>query len=426
MIPFSQYPKTNVLSPMENGRDIHYIELNQVQLVGRNGIYPNPLLWNGELVSPYDEKVMSLNKEFFYDLNYQPEIRECSEEQTDPVYFFIYNFDNYFHFIYDTLPYLVAYFKLKEKIPNLKLLVSYPNSSRTTFYDFNLDVFRELGINDDLLIHKDGTRYETMYVGNSLTHGGRSNDPPRKEVYDLFNLFKQKHLTNNKQLPKKIYISRRTWIHNDKSNLGTDYTDRRKMLNEDILVEELVFEGFQEVFCEKMSMGEKIELFQQADIVIGAIGGGMCNLLFSRPETKVICIVSPYFLEINERFRFSMENTNIQYVYDTKVESEPERYSLYIRVKELIEGRVGEIVKVEPNGYWVQLSKNDVAGFNNSIEFEKAFFTQEQLQPLDKGLNSPYWVDIKKILSIIYKDLKLNLFQRIRRNIINYFEGFPI
>jgi len=115
-----------------------------------------------------------------------------------------------------------------------------------------------------------------------------------------------------------------------------------------------------------------------------------------------------------------MEHTNIQYVYDTKVESEPERYPLYIRVKELIEGRVGEIVKVEPNGYWVQLSKNDVAGFNNSIEFEKAFFTQEQLQPLDKGLNSPYWVNIKKVLSKVYKVLQLNLFQRIKRYITHY------
>lgn len=427
MIPFSQYPKTTVLSPMEKGRDIHYIELNQVQLVGRNEFYPNPLLWNGELISPYDEKIMSLNKDLFYEPDYQPEIKDCSSEHTEPVYFFIYNFDNYFHFIYDTLPYLVAYFKLKETIPNLKLLVSYPNPTRNTFYDFNLDVFRELGINDDLLIHKDGTRYHRMYIGNSLTHGGKSNEPPRKEVYELFNLFKQKNVTfYNKLLPKKIYISRRTWIHNDKRNLGTDYTERRKMLNEDALVEALVFEGFQEIFCENLSMGAKIVLFHQAEIVIGAIGGGMCNLLFSRPDTRVLCIVSPYFLEVNERFRFSMEHTNIQYVYDTRLECELGRYPLYSRVKELNEGRIGEIIKIDPKGYWVQLSKNDVAGFNNNINFEKAFFTQEQLQPLDKGLNSPYWVDIKNILSIVYKDLKLNLFQRIKRNIIYYFEGFPI
>jgi hypothetical protein len=421
MIPFSQYPNPIILSPMEKGRDIRYIQLNEVQLVGRNAFYPNPLLWNGQLISPYDEKVMSLNKDMFYESDYQPVIKECSSEHTDPVYFFIYNFDNYFHFIYDTLPYLIPYFKLKQTIPNLKLLVSYPNPSRNSFYQFNLEIFRELGILNALLDHKDGTRYKTMYVGNSLTHGGKSNDPPRKEVYDLFRCLNPSPFYN-KRLPKKIYISRRTWIHQDKSNIGTDYTERRRMLNEDALVEALVKEGFTEIFCENLTMCQKIDLFHQAEVVVGAIGGGMCNLLFSRPNTKVVCIVSPYFLEINERFRFSMEHTNIQYIYDTRVESEPGKYPLYVRVKELSEGRIGEITKVDPNGYWVQLSNNDVAGFNNSIEFEKAFFAHDQLHPLDKGLNSPYWIDIMKVLSAVNR-VKLNVFEKLKRNISYYFQG---
>ena len=45
-------------------------------------------------------------------------------------------------------------------------------------------------------------------------------------------------------MPKLVYISRRTWINKDKSNIGTDYTNRRKMMNEDLLVEELTKLGF--------------------------------------------------------------------------------------------------------------------------------------------------------------------------------------
>ena len=124
-----------------------------------------------------------------------------------------------------------------------------------------------------------------------------SNEPPHQAVYKLFNNIKIPK--SIQRLPKRIYISRRTWMHNDKSNLGTDYTQRRKMLNEDYLVHSLTTCGFEEIFCENLSMMEKIQLFREADTIVGAIGGGMCNLLFSPPTTNVICIVSPYFLDIN-------------------------------------------------------------------------------------------------------------------------------
>ena len=46
--------------------------LNNVTLTGRNPFYPNILLNNNanNLISPYDEKIMSLNKSSFYDNNY--------------------------------------------------------------------------------------------------------------------------------------------------------------------------------------------------------------------------------------------------------------------------------------------------------------------------------------------------------------------
>jgi len=394
IIPFSKYTYSFIFNQVEN-RNIRYIELNNVNIVGRNGIYPNCLLLaDDKLISPYDEKVMSLNKESFYDDTYDISNEKINNEHIEktPVFFFIYNFDNYYHFIYDTLPYLCCYFKLKEKIPNLKLLVSYPNVTRNSFYKFNEDIFDLFNIKNDMIIHTN-MKYEKVYVANSLTHGGLSNEPPHPDVYNLFKGLFMKE--TSKPLPKKIYISRRTWIHNDKSNLGTDYTQRRKMINEDLLVEQLVNKfGFEEIFCENLSMTEKIQLFQNADFIIGAIGGGMCNLLFSPPITKVICIVSPHFLDINYRFKFSMDHTNIKYLHDTKTTSD-----LYRRVK--IDNRIGEIVDETDNTYIIQMSNNDVAGFNNSITFDKIEVDKNKCDFLDKGLNSPYIIDIEKLIQML-------------------------
>jgi capsular polysaccharide biosynthesis protein len=412
IIPFSKYTPVNILKNTDDsGREINYINLQNIQIIGRNNLYPNCLLWNSkkqELVSPYDEKVMSLNKESFYDGTYDISTHNMKELEvySTPVYFFIYNFDNYFHFIYDTLPYLCSYFKLKKTIPNLKLLVSYPNTTRNTFYKFNEDIFDIFNIRDDIIIHNELYQYSAMYVANSLTHGGMSNDPPHKEIYELFNNLNIP--LSIKSLPKKIYISRRTWIHNDKTNLGTDYTQRRKMMNEDILVEKLIDNGFEEVFCENLSMIEKIQLFKQADEIVGAIGGGMCNLLFSLSSAKVICIVSPYFLDINKRFHYSMDHTNIQYIYDTEVYKTHGQYPLYVRVKitdnNEYYNRIGEIIDYHLNNkdsYLVQLSNNDVAGFNNAIEFQKVYFNKDQFELLDQGLNSPYTVNIESVLNAL-------------------------
>lgn len=410
IIPFSKYSSTILLEDSDlSGRNIRYITLHDIHIVGRNDVYPNCLLWNSslkELVSPYDEKIMSLNKESFYEGTYDISRHTFidSAVYTSPVFFFIYNFDNYYHFIYDTLPYLCSYFRLKKIIPNLKLLVAYPNSTRKSFYKFNEDMFNIFNLQDDLVIHNGHIQYSRVYIANSLTHGGMSNESPHKEVYKLFNNITIPQSLN--VLPKKIYVSRRTWIHNDKTNLGTDYTQRRKLMNEDLLVEKLIEQGFEEVFCENLSMIEKIQLFKQADQIVGAIGGGMCNLLFSPSTTKVICIVSPYFLDINNRFRFSMDHTHIHYIYDTKVSTIDNRLPMYVRIKivdhtNIYFDKIGEIIDIhadDKDSYLVQLSNNDVAGFNNSIEFQKISFHKHQFELLDNGLNSPYDVDIEKVL----------------------------
>ena len=210
---------------------------------------------------------------------------------------------------------------------------------------------------------------------------------------------------------KNIYISRRTWLNEDKSNIGTDYTSRRKMVNETELVEELKKYEFEEIFAENLNSDEKIYLFSNAEKIVGSIGGGMANLLFSDKNTKSYIIISPYFLDINYRFKYSLDNTDIQYFDNTEVvKKDNSKYSNYVRVKiinkeSLHYNKIGEIIDFENNLYKIALSNNDVAGFNNQIQFEEILFEENEFIILDKGLNSPYTFNYLNLMKKIFSNI---------------------
>lgn len=413
---FKENDLTLIKEKDKNERLIGYQKYNNIQIIGRNFYYPNILLLDEkkEIINPYDEKVMSLNKESFYDNNmYHNEIVKIENKNVleENVFFFIYNFDNYYHFLYDTLPYLYTYLELKKKHNNLKLLVNYPNKDKNEFYRFNTDFLYKLVDQKDIIIHQKNNIYKNIIISTSLTHGGLSNKPPRNEIFEIYDKLKVNINIHNIQEKykniKNIYISRRTWLNKDKSNIGTDYTSRRKMINETELVEELKKHEFEEIFAENLNSDEKIYLFSNAEKIVGSIGGGMANLLFSDKNTKSYIIISPYFLNINYRFKYSLDNTDIQYFDNTEVvKKDNSKYSNYIRVKiinkeSLYYNKIGEIIDFENNLYKIALSNNDVAGFNNKIKFEEILFEEKDFTAIDKGLNSPYYFNYSTLLKNI-------------------------
>lgn len=410
IIQFKYYNYTVIKEKNDTNRDIGYSIIENCKIVGRNSFNPNVLLYNRDLISPYDEKVMSLNKESFYDDNiYEISKEELQMEGTlcnEPVFFFIYNFDNYYHFLYDTLPYLYTYLHIKKEIPDLKLLINYPNKYKKDFYRFNLEFLEKIVKKDDLLIHIDNNIYSRIYISSSLTHGGFSNNPPRPEIYEIYDIIKSNIHSINTVLPEYIYISRRTWINNDKTNIGTDYTTRRKMINEDLLVENLIKLGFIELFAENLTTDEKIRLFSNAKVIIGSIGGGMANLLFSNKKTKSIVLVTPYFLDVNYRFKYSMESSSITYFNDIQTYTENNLIPLYCRAKIVNKdskyvNKIGEIIEYVDEKYKLNISNNDIAGFNNLINYETANFEKKELELLDNGLNSPYFVNIDNLYNLV-------------------------
>ena len=87
-----------------NGREINIYKLPSVIATGESLLYPNPLFYSNTkntLYSPIDENIMSL-KDVKKKSTFDVVGLKHTVVETNPVFFFVYNTDNYFHFIYDT------------------------------------------------------------------------------------------------------------------------------------------------------------------------------------------------------------------------------------------------------------------------------------------------------------------------------------
>ena len=87
----------------------------------------------------------------------------------------------------------------------------------------------------------------------------------------------------SEQPATRLYISR-------------SQTTSRRILNEAAVMELLQPYGFQCVCLESLSVQAQAMLLASAEMVVGAHGGGLTNLVFCRPETKVIELFSPRYV----------------------------------------------------------------------------------------------------------------------------------
>ena len=386
----------NIFPIDENGRKIDLYKFENCIVTGLNLYYPNVLIkFENELVLPTLERTMSLKSGTIYEKNmmFDYSEKDCKNICNIPLFFFIYNTDNYFHFLYDSLPYLISYLRLKSDIPELKLLMQYPNEQKNCFYPFINEFLEILNIfKEDIILVDENTLYSEVYVSTSYTHDIDSNLPPRKEIYNFYqnivSIVKDNY-SANVVTPQKIYISRRTWLHNDFSNIGTNYTTRRRLVNEDEIVENLKREGFTEVFTENLTTIEKILYFANTTPVVGAIGGGISNVLFSPKTTKLEAIVSPTFLDVNSRFKYSLDCVDVNYNFNTE-HVEKTEFKTYMRVKTKDGSIIGEIEKVYDNKLLVSYTDGSNTGWNAQNHYKQVELNMEEVERLDNGLNS-HW-----------------------------------
>ena len=392
---FEVFPKSDKFNEI----NIHV--LNDVVFTGSSLYYPNLVLYSNldnTFYQPLEESTMSLrNVDSTYKIVHQ--VENTSKTYNDPVFYFIYNTDNYYHFIYDTLPYLISYKKLKSVTKNLKLLMYYSHGDK--FYKFVTEFLEILKIDEsDVVILNKDTMYSYVYISSTYTYGSDPKQQPRTEIYDLYKEIVEnvKELNIKKQFPKKFYISRRSWIHNDFSNIGTNYTTRRKCENENELVDLLKSQGYEEIFTEKLSTVDKILLFNNAESIVSAIGGGIVNVLFSKPLCKLITLVSPTFLDVNYRFTYSLNKVNTYYFWDTK-HTESSEFKQFMRVQS--ENVVGEIEEVLNDEILVKYSDEKITGWNASMTYKTMLLKKEKCKKLDNGLNCSWSLNLETLKNII-------------------------
>ena len=239
-----------------------------------------------------------------------------------PVFFFGYNIFNFYHFMYDSLPYLNGYLHLKQRGDNPLILL--PSDCENNLPQFAKEIFDLLGINiaNDLIYADHSLFINNLYVATSYTHDGKSGQEPHPNARFVLNTavskIKNKCESGSNLSNNLIYISRRTWAVKKTSNIGTDFTERRKFCNEDDLVMNLTRVGFKEVFMEHLNLLEKITLLNSAKLIVAPAGGGLANLLLSNPPTQVISINSPMFWSINQRLKYAFNHLNIIDFDDTQ------------------------------------------------------------------------------------------------------------
>jgi hypothetical protein len=175
--------KFEIFPKSDNFDEINIHVLNDVVFTGSSLYYPNLVLYSkldNTFYQPLEESTMSLRNINSTDkIDYK--VGNTSETYNDPVFYFIYNTDNYYHFIYDTLPYLISYKKLKSITKNLKLLMYYSHGDK--FYKFVTEFLEILKIDSsDIVILNKDTVYSHVYISSTYTYGPDPKQQPREEI----------------------------------------------------------------------------------------------------------------------------------------------------------------------------------------------------------------------------------------------------
>lgn len=121
---------------------------------------------------------------------------------------------------------------------------------------------------------------------------------PSKYFIFLRNLFetslKLNYQTNIQQFPKKIFIKRAGshLLKGNSSDASVKNIKRRQIENENELESFLLENGFNIIDTSNFHIGDKLLMFRNADIVLGANGGGLTYTFYAGTKTKICEIVA--------------------------------------------------------------------------------------------------------------------------------------
>ena len=190
--------------------------------------------------------------------------------------------DNYFHWIFDVIP----RFALCEHIVNLEEVDFFllpdlkKNYQRETLKLLNIPL--EKCLSSKFYRHiqaKEIIVTDHPYVISNDAHKDIQNIPIWISKW-LKKKYTKNSISNNSKYPKKIYINRDDSTANMKN--------ARLIINEDEVKYFLEKRGFTSLKLANFMFDEQIEIFKNAEIIVGLHGAGFANIIFCKSNTKII------------------------------------------------------------------------------------------------------------------------------------------
>ena len=183
--------------------------------------------------------------------------------------------DTYFHWMTDVLPRI-----------GLARRAGYDPASfdwvlvNSLIHPFQRESLHQLGIhaNRCLTFHKKELVYEMEEAVLPSLPGVPGMVPPESGDF-LRNVFPAGKTSRG----RKIFIGRGEAKH-------------RPLIHEKEILAQLQKRGFDSVDCGKLSVQKQAEVFSSADMVVGAHGAALTNLVFCYPGTRVVELLSPAYV----------------------------------------------------------------------------------------------------------------------------------
>ncbi|MFD2515641.1 glycosyltransferase family 61 protein [Pontibacter locisalis] len=184
-------------------------------------------------------------------------------------------YHNYYHWLF-------------ESVTRLKILNESPYKEMVDFYvvpnyaaSFKKETLSVLNIREEQIIDsKDCPHLKADYV-IATGHPNRnilSTAWSSSFLREIFMSENDEKIKPSEQ--RKIYISRKK-------------ASTRRIINEELLFQELEILGFEKVFLEDFPFIDQVYLFSSSSIIVSPHGAGLANLTFAKPNTIVVEIFPP-------------------------------------------------------------------------------------------------------------------------------------
>ncbi|MCT7963308.1 glycosyltransferase family 61 protein [Laspinema sp. D1] len=202
----------------------------------------------------------------------------------------------YFHWMLNVLPRIDLLRKGAVSFDKIdKFLVN------EILHPFQRETLNKLGIPDSKIIESHrGTHLKAKTLLVPSIPGKPGNVIPLWTCEFLRNEFLDGTPLQKSACPERIYISRSKATH-------------RRVINETEIVSYLEQYGFQSVQLESIPLSDQILLFSSAKVIVAPHGGGLTNIVFCNPGTKILELFSPNY--VNGCFWTISNHLDLDYYY---------------------------------------------------------------------------------------------------------------